>query len=641
MISVELYINNYRAELEPNTVVAITKQINNFGELKDRQSTFTNSLKLPHTRMNIFIMQQLGIIGKYSNVPYKKVNIRLRVGGVDIINNGYGIITKTDHVKQNYSISIYDGNIHFFDALGDLKLNDIDWSDLQHELTEDNFVNSFTHTDADGYIYAISDYGNYKESKIEINYQLPSLFVKNIWERIFNRIGFIPDFYPESDLVITPKRGWDSVIDNTGASFSYDSPTNNFTQKAELGDNIAIAQVVIDDTQPNLSNNVYSIPNSQNYHIQFDLDLNVKMTEPISLLIYRTNTDGDITIIDEIIPAFVSEGTGTYPDVLYNIAYDKVVTLSKGDKIDFWLKYKYSDSVCTDYEESQGCLAWEDPYKYITNNILFETVATGVATVNISTFIGEMTAKDFIKDILHHYALMMKTDGKQVKFIKAKDALKRSNAVDWSDKFVKRISETYALKGYAQDNEFAYNYLSKDDYTFANGIMKIDNQTLEQHKVIITRPYNATEKSIKTLNGEYLQYTPFWEAERDDTGAVTDWKVKKGKNFLSKVVIKNGTIHYGTTSGSVIDYSGDYPVLDFSGLNWQYMINDNYQEIKKMLDFNRVEQIEVIINQFEFSELDMFKLVYFKQLGAYYYINKLKWSNNKRKFIGEFIFVNL
>ncbi len=640
-MNVELYINDKLADLEPSTVIAITKQINNFGELKDRQSTFTNSFNLPFTNTNRNILESLGLVGNTTTIQYSKVKIRLRVGGVCVVGNGFGIIKKTDHIKRKYSLAIYDGNIHFFDALGDLKLSDLDWSDLQHDLTEANFENSFTHTDANGYIYAISDFGNYKESKIEINYQLPSLFVKNIWARIFNRIGYVPDFYPESDLVITPKRGWDSVIDSTSASFSYDSPTNGVEIGSELGNHIKIAQIKINDTQPNLSANVYHINNTQNYHIKFNLEIDVNnLVTPLSLIIYKKDVNGDVTIINEIIPAYTGVGSGDY-DSVYAVTYDRIVTLNNGDAIDFWIKYKYGNCYCYDYDDYQGCLEWVCPLISVKNNIIFETVTASVAVVNISTFIGEMKAKDFIKDILHHYALMVKTKGKLVKFQKAKDALKRTNSVDWSDKFVKRISESYALSGYGQDNEFAYNYISQDDYPFANGIMRIINETLPQHKVIITRPYNATEKSTNTLNSDTLQFTPFWEPERDDSGNITKWKVRKGKNFLAKVVTKNGTIHYGTTSGATQDYTGDYPILDFTGLQWDNLITDNYQEIKKMLDFNRVEQIEVKIDQFDFDNIDMFKLVYFKQLGAYYYINKLKWSSKKKTTVGEFIYVNL
>ncbi len=640
-MNVELYINDKLADLEPSTVIAITKQINNFGELKDRQSTFTNSFNLPFTNTNRNILESLGLVGNTTTIQYSKVKIRLRVGGVCVVGNGFGIIKKTDHIKRKYSLAIYDGNIHFFDALGDLKLSDLDWSDLQHDLTEANFENSFTHTDANGYIYAISDYGNYKESKIEINYQLPSLFVKNIWARIFNRIGYVPNFYPESDLVITPKRGWDSVIDSTGASFNYDSPTDNLYNRSYIGSGIYMSKVKINDTQPQLNDSVYSIPNTQSYHIAFDLKLTFKMSYPDSFFIYVTDVNGNVTILAEIIPHYVSGGGGDYDERIYQVAYDNTVTFSEGDKIDFWIKHSHPDCDCTQPGEYTGCDAWECPEELVENNITFETVSSSVAVVNISTFIGEMKAKDFIKDILHHYALMVKTEGKFVKFQKAKDALKRSNAVDWSDKFVKRLSESYALSGYGQDNEFAYNYLSRDDYPFANGIMRIINETLPQHKVIITRPYNATEKSTNTLNSDTLQFTPFWEPERDDSGNITKWKVSKGKNFLAKVVTKNGTIHYGTTSGATQDYTGDYPILDFTGLQWDNLITDNYQEIKKMLDFNRVEQIEVKIDQFDFDNIDMFKLVYFKQLGAYYYINKLKWSSKKKTTIGEFIYVNL
>jgi hypothetical protein len=122
---------------------------------------------------------------------------------------------------------------------------------------------------------------------------------------------------------------------------------------------------------------------------------------------------------------------------------------------------------------------------------------------------------------------------------------------------------------------------------------------------------------------------------------VTKWKVRSLKNFIVKVKTANGTIHYGTHSGTVNDYTGNYPILDFSGLDWNTLITDNYQEIKMLLDYNKKVHIELLMDSKTFEELDLTKLVYFKQLGAYFYINKIKHNNINRKTVGEFMFVNL
>jgi len=630
MSDIQLYINHQLADLEPATIITITKQINDFGELDNRQSTYTNQMTLPMTFNNKNIAKQLGVVGNQSDIFKRKVHIRLVVKGNTIIANGIGLFKKTDIVRQKYSLTIYDGNKQFFQAIENKKINELIWDSFNHELTESNFTGSFTNDYADGYIYGIADFGNYKESKIEINFQTPSVFVKAIWDKVFAFAGFTPDWSPATDLVLTAKRGWDSVIDNTSASWSYDSPTTNHYENPN-----GYQIVLINDTQPNLQNGRYYIRNTQNYHIQFDLSIITDLAHLQSLIIYREDADGIVTIIDEILPTINSQDdySGNY-----NVGYNRTVTLSDGDIVDFYMKLELiEDPNQDDYVEP------DPPTIDVDNNIKFETVTSSVANVSIATLLGEMSAHDFIKSMLKMQGMLMETDPvtKNVRFIKAKDMLKLSNAVDWSDKFLKVIDEDAMLKNYGEQSVFEYKYFSKDVYPFADGIMNIDNDTITGKKTVVKLPYNATEKSVNTLNSEKLQFIPLWEAKRDDTGAITKWEAKNKNNAICRVVTKNGTIHYGTHQGTTQDYTGDYPILDFTGLNWNTLITDNYQEINKLLNWNKKLNIEILIDAQTFNSIDLFKLVYFKQLGAYFYVNKIKLKSNKDTTVGEFIYVNL
>ena len=634
---VELWIDGHLMDLNPNAVVAVTKQINDFSELKNRRSTFTNSIDLPMTQKNIKTFKSLGIFNSIT-MPYKKLNVMLRMNGMHIINNGIGIIRSTSFLQKKYIISIYDGNKHFFQAIENKKIADLPLGQYNHDLTTGNFQGSFSNTS--GYIYGISDFGNTKESKIEINYQLPSIYIKTIWDLIHSEAGFSPDFEPPDDLVLTPMRGWDSVIDSTSASFSYDSGygLGNTTQEHYIGNGVYINDIQTADSQTYLQNSKYIIPSTQNYRIRFNLTPHFHLSHFFSFLIYVRDKNGNVSVVEEIIPTCTA-GCDTY-DSDYSLNWDAIYTFERDSEVFFSIKYAKYDCVCTDYDDYQGCLNWDCPSASGFDHLIFETIANSVSRVKIKSLIGEMSQKDFIKQIIQMYALMNDVSGNSVKYKKAKDVLKMQGAEDWSEKFVKVVDESYSLP-YAKSNIFAYEYAKKDDYQFADGVMSLNNDTLPEEKTVIKSKFRATEKSTVEINGKKLQFIPFWEAVRDDSGAIKKYKVLNGKNYIAKVVKKNGTIHYGTHGGVVNDFTGDYPVLDFSGMLWEDLIADNYQEIKKMLDFYRRIKIEILISEDDFATINFFKLKYFKQLGAYFYLTKIKKSSNKKTTVCEFNYVNL
>ena len=92
MSDIQLYINNKLANLSIETVVAITKQINNFGELDSRQSTFSNTINLPRTYNNLQIFKNIGFVGIFDKLPYRKVSVKLRANGFCIIKNVIGLL---------------------------------------------------------------------------------------------------------------------------------------------------------------------------------------------------------------------------------------------------------------------------------------------------------------------------------------------------------------------------------------------------------------------------------------------------------------------------------------------------------------------------------------------------------------------
>ena len=127
----------------------------------------------------------------------------------------------------------------------------------------------------------------------------------------------------------------------------------------------------------------------------------------------------------------------------------------------------------------------------------------------------ELTRKDFVKDILQRYGLMMlreKDNTNQYSFISMNDLLgDRTNSIDWTSKLIKLGKESYS-SGYAQNNKADYSYAS-GVVPHLTGNLVVNNDNSEHQKTIITAPYevpelpdvilltheNAPEKCVKTL----------------------------------------------------------------------------------------------------------------------------------------------
>lgn len=220
----QLYINERLADLSGDTPMAINFQVNNLAELKDRQSTFSNSIKLPLTSNNKQIWGQAQADAFTQSQPYAKLNCKLVQNGIETIVNGtisllnvsssfecqitYGLIGLADALKKR----IYDVDGIITD-IEDAKLVDLDWSDIPpFSFDLPTIVASQSGT---GVLWPVLDYGDTLDdsSNINITYLRPGIYYKDIFNRIEKFSGYtfsggaawasgFDDFIPFSDTIL-------------------------------------------------------------------------------------------------------------------------------------------------------------------------------------------------------------------------------------------------------------------------------------------------------------------------------------------------------------------------------------------------------------------------------------------------------
>lgn len=206
MLTRELYIDDQLADLSDTSPVALTLQVNNLAELKDRQSLYSNSVKLPKTSTNRKIFGFADENPFTQNQPYQTQQLKLVQNGIEVITAGqvvlktvsnffevqlsYGLKGLNDALKKN----VYDTN-GFLSSIDDAKLVDLNWADIPN-FTFDlaTIVASQSGT---GVLWPVIDYGSNsstftlnQSSVISTHNFRPAVSFRQIFDRMQRYTGY-------------------------------------------------------------------------------------------------------------------------------------------------------------------------------------------------------------------------------------------------------------------------------------------------------------------------------------------------------------------------------------------------------------------------------------------------------------------
>lgn len=624
---VKLVINDVVVPLLNNSVT-LNRQINNISELKDRQATYTDKFKVLKTPKTIKLFNFLGVVGNQSRSPYVILSCKLIYNDIEVLSSGNAYITSSSN--DFYDVTIYDGNVFLFQEIGNKQLNTLDYTDLAHELTPTNYINSYTNTT--GFIYAVSDNGKFDPtSSIEINYQLPSIFVKTMFDKIFNDTSFDYEFVDFSSnkfdrLVLTPKRGFNAEVDaiNNPQSITETvsttiTPFNTanidpFTGLGFYTYQFSLTSSIIPN-QSSINNGLITIIEDGQYLFDIDLTLtNLHVTIPLDIT---------VTLIQTGSGAVYTDTTTGHASTTFNFVINQNISALTGDVFHL---------VVTGVANDETIIIPPLVAIGVAGNFNFNSISTSVIDLNFNSFVGDLTRKAFLKSIMQHFGFMIqpKPNSTTYQFKRMQDILTDTDgALDLSEQFVRVTKESYQLKGYAQLNRMSYQYFDSNQDKFADGFLEVDNLNLKTEKTLFTSPFNACDTSNTLLNNDIVTSTKFWDAERDDDGTIISHKQVDNRNYIAEVKRVYEDINYGLTAGTPVNFTGSVPRLDFRNINFTKIISENYSNLKTVLDWNNVKQIEVRMTAKEVLDFDFFNLIYIDKLASYFYVNKVSYKGKE------------
>lgn len=582
----ELYLNNFKVDINQGSV-SRTFQINDLGELKNRQSNYSNNIKVPKTFNNKKIFDFLGVNGNTSRKPYENITAKYVLDGVELIKNGKCVIRNED---ANFNIVIYDGNIEISDKLGSLQLKTLDFSAYNHFLTTTIFLNSFSNTS--GYIYGLGLFWEGQiNNEIAVNISTPCFYVHTLWDMIFNEAGYTTSgsFLQSSDFksrVISMSNGWDMPSENKVLKQSF----NNQPYNKGILDNTGSVSV-----ENEYLLNSYVSTKKAPYKITFNGSVNVIRGENTKFIIYRNTTKKTEIEFDN-----------------GDINLSSYIDLNNGDVVNVYISSTSETNSDTDPKVFENII---NPS--FTLNVYEDTTSVNV---KIEDLIGDTKRIDFVKDIMQRYCAFPRVDylNKNIEFVQFKEiSTDKANADDWSDKLSK-ITKYDFKSMYGQTTTAKYQYDSEYE-SYGDGSFEIDDVNIQETKTIFTSIYKASK-----TDGSYVRLEHFIgedELEPNEDG-LRIFKINTLNSFFF--------YKFNHKSVGVLVYSGSFPVLNFNQVSYDVELNNNYLEFASMQNDYKKITAEFNLNIIDIYNIDFYKLKYLKQTGEYYYLNKiLNFKPNK------------
>lgn len=641
---VELSINGNKIELPKKTGIKFTKQISDIFDIASVSVSYSNSFSFDKTPVNTQVMQQAGISGDNSNIPYQKNNAILKYNGFDVVSNGWFNLISTG---DNYTGSILDGMVDFFKAIENKTMGlDLDLSNFEHVKNIPNIVNSFSN---EYYNYIVADYGGkliYLDG-INVDYLAPCFSVKKMWELIFSTFNFNCDYtnlgYLNGLYITYPKE----VVETQTFELIAELKKNAYTTSSKTKESGGFVYLLqkeyewdeIDVSEGSVSDQFYfKIPETGSYN--FDLVLENYMTYKKSGY-YDRRLDTTVTILKNGNPIGTllsdyneGESVGDERFLSFNIGCDKgdfiYLEVKALNRRDFRGKYFYA-------------------YEWHHNKTVLKISKASLGSTTLGAELKDFSIKDFIKEILWRTGLtpVLDKETRTVYFNVLNDRIDFSKAQYLSNTYKKRNSETYQ-SDYAQKNIFSLKKNNENDKT-GDGYLYVQNVNLPDEKIIVQSKIYSPDKNSVTENFFDIKSNLYkiWETEIKENEtpgepAEINYKSLSGRfYFIRKTIEDRGGTGYKLIS-EILNDEQEVPEINV-GINTNTLFDEavfnNYSEYQKIFNNFRIHNIDMIMTINDFIGLDLTKPVFFRQENAYYICNKITYEDAEVS-KGEFIKIN-
>lgn len=576
---VQNQVTNELQELDTfgNENINLTLQVDDVRDIESKNASYSKDFNLPATKRNNKFFEHYYNVDRYKtnfNV-YKNVKAFLYSEDVLVLEGFLRLLNVVDKdTEVTYNVVLFNDVANIIETLADATINDLDFTDIDHELTPLNIILSWAGLTAlsaggttdkvfyplinDGQIYV--DAENLYMRSYQENYIL-NISLKYVIDKIFDYAGFSYDsgFFETDyfkDIFFDIGRNdnssdfTDSTITATVGSGTDSVGVNNGTN---IGDSIEGATVIdfvneSGDTDGNFNHDtsVFTAP--------YDCYLNIEYT----VKIYNEN-DFQYGILrlyandENLGQHFINEAVGAGNPTVETKTFTGSVFVANGDTVTLQWVAPLADLMIANADAS------------LTLNILDVSTSSKIKANR-----GDIKLADILKDVVTAFNLTLESKQNNLLKIEPYYNFTTNNVLDWTKKinaneFViepieipKRIEFKHAEDS---DDYYHERYKNAHNTEYGSQVLEFDVDSDEVNTIelsVFAAPFtkqldnsNINLQHIATDNGEELE--AFDNAPRlifknplgydidldvqDDTGEIFG----AGYQFIN-----NGTQYYGS-----------------------------------------------------------------------------------------------
>lgn len=606
--------------------IKVIKQVSDWGDITKQHTSYSWVFDVEKTPENTNALQGLGLPGDASTFPYSRIDCFLTFNGTVIEPNGRLTVKETQEDK--YRLYVQAGIIDFYRDIADDKISEvIDLSELDHENTVNNITASFNQ---DTYRYIIASYGGPPLADVAGLTNLspfalvPSVNILYLWDAVMAYYGWtytLPSnvqlgnkwlsypnatTYDDGSLVAVGnfEQDADIFLDWSTTGQYYELPYETTAVDSEWVEALPSTAPNIGERMRILQPGTCRISMYHKGRIRFnhrELGGNFYAAGRISIW------HNGVKVAEEQMDNEAQEGT---------VVVDRIV--QTGDILE--TKIQPSEEFSS------------DPNFYPVEVFYYEgdfaLELTGVQDVSFSSALIKVKVREFFKEVMLRHGLTVFPDVEN-KNLLFKTIKQRVEAVvlDWTDVYVRRKKEQYAIPGTAQNNYLRHKY-NKENEDHADGNLQVNNQNLESDKDLYKSITYAQElelvqyiSSTGTFNVPVFTMFEIKVEEDPDTGdLIADYEPLKDRFYIMESEDRTGDIYI---LGNLVS---EYPVAIPTGNTFSDIVDIWYSEAPQIYQDARVLEIELEITEYRLAQLDLSKLYYFEQEKNYFILQKLTYE---------------
>lgn len=610
-----LYLDDDLCELDDDEVIAITKQVNDIAEMKDRQSDYSASFKIEKTRAMKALFELSGETGINTIFPYEEKTCKLIADNIEIVTGGRLILDRVD--DYYYYVSILTGNKNFFTEIENKKLSDLALAGTNH--TWNRATMAATHASDLDYVYPLcepSDDGGISpltDDGTDITFWggLVWCFVKAkaIFDEIFSDAGFTAageiltnDVFSKMFLPISTRKVNKDFISKYLYSIFWTG-----MRMAALNDQLG------DGDFPNT--------------ILVNGDANMKLGY------YYAPWDATYKILVTVIP------TGAAPtlSVYLNSGYQGDMTVTSTNPTATNYEYEVAATAGQHFEVLTSAAGYMF-FSLIIIDIVNPLIAFG-SVIEPRYYLPAITQKEFIKMICQLFGLIPETNPRTriVTFWTYNDLYNNiPRARNWSAYLSERDDDIeFKFGNYGQSNYLRYKQSDDVSEDQGMGVILVEDTTLPDEKEMVElNVSSADEVTVMDTNFDVdiarIAFNKFKETEaiaEDSYEAESEIDprlvyVEATREIVAPPYEKTFGIRETTNPAGAVTTVNSPKKASTLEVSFSRMVTQ-YAGLSRLLTKANLRRAKMNLPAYEVAGLQHVIPIYLSQYKAYFYVNKI------------------